>query len=83
MSAPPLSDSAQRLLVRHLMAGHPLPWRLEFDWTVEITDANDAVVIKCMHVDEANEIVAMAAFLAVGDNAARIELERLLAEPTP
>jgi hypothetical protein len=81
MSAPPLSDSAQRRLVRHLMTGHPQPWRLEFDWTVEVTDANDVIVIKCMHVDEANEIVALAAFLAVGDDAARIEFERLLEAP--
>lgn len=65
-----LSWATQRRLVRHLMTGHPLPWRLEFDWTVEVTDANDAVVIKCMHVDEANEIVALASLLAAGDLAA-------------
>lgn len=78
-----LSDATQRCLVRHLMLWHPLPWRLEFDWTVEVTDAKDAIVIKCMHVDEANEIIALANFLAVGDNAAREEFEKLLAEPTP
>lgn len=76
-----LSESTQRRLVRHLMTGHPLPWRLEFDWTVEVTDANGAIVIKCIHADEANEIVTLANFLAVGDNAAREEFERLLAIP--
>lgn len=66
-----LTENAQRRLVHHLMMGHPLPWRLEFDWTVEIKDANNVVVIKCMHVDEANEIVALAKFLAIGDSGAR------------
>lgn len=83
MNEQSLSESAQRRLVRNLMTGHPLPWHLEFDWTVEVTDADQAIVIKCMHVDEANEIIAMAAFLAVGDDAARVEFERLLAEATP
>ncbi len=78
-----LSESAQRRLVRHLMTGHPMPWRLEFDWTVEVTDANDAIVIKCMHVDEANEIIALANFLDAGDRAAREEFERLLAGDAP
>jgi len=78
-----LSESAQRRLVRHLMIGHPLPWSLEFDWTVEITDANNAIVIKCMHVDEALEIVGLAKFLTVDDNAAREEFEHLLSEPVP
>ena len=59
----PLSEGTQRHLVRYLMLEHPLPWRLEFDWTVDITDVNNVTVIKCMHVDEANEIVALAKFL--------------------
>lgn len=73
-----LSEGAQRCLVRHLMMGHPLPWRLEFDWTVEITDVNNVVVIKCMHVDEANEIVGLAKLLAAGAgaNAACEEVEQ-------
>lgn len=77
-AVPPLSDAAQRRLMRHLMTPHPLPWRLELDWTVEIIDSAGAIVIKCMHVDEALEIIALAKFLAAGDNATREEFERLL-----
>lgn len=65
-----LSTAAQRRIVRHLMTGHPLPWRLELDWAVEVTDANSAIVIQCMDVNEANEIIHLAGFLT--------ELDRLL-----
>lgn len=41
-----LSTATQQLLVRHLTMGHPFPWHLEFDWTVEVTDAAGGIVIK-------------------------------------
>ena len=77
---PTLSTATQRRLVHHLMTGHPMPWHLEIDWTVEVTDSKGEIVIKCMHVDEANEIIELATALAVEDSKFREEFERLIAE---
>jgi hypothetical protein len=75
-----LHDPLTRRLVHNLMIGRLMPWRLEFGWTVEVVDANDATVIKCMNADEANEIIAMANVLAVQDAAWSEELDRMLDE---
>ena len=78
-----LSTAAQQLLVRHLTIGHPFPWHLEFDWTVEVTDAAGRIVIKCMHIDQANEIIELAGLLATQDAIAHEEIERMLQESIP
>ena len=78
-----LSTTTQQLLVRHLTMGHPLPWHLEFDWTVEVTDAAGGIVIKCIHIDQANEIIELARLLAEQDAIAHEEIERMLRESAP
>ena len=78
-----LSAATQKLLIRHLTTGHPLPWHVELDWTVEVTDAAGAIVIKCMHIDQANEIIELAKLLAEEDAIAREEIERMLQESAP
>lgn len=76
-----LSESTQRRLVGHVMSGHPLPWTIEIDWTVEVIDALGGVVIKCMNTDEANEIMASAVSIASADAAAQGELEKIVGGP--
>ena len=39
---------------------HPLPWRVEQDWTHEVTAADGTIIAKCMTYDRAAAIVAMA-----------------------
>ena len=78
-----LSTATQQLLIRHLTIGHPLPWHLEFDWTVEVTDAAGGIVIKCMHIDQANEILELARLLAEQDAIAHEEIERMLQDSAP
>lgn len=39
---------------------HKLPWRIEEDWTLEITAANGAIIVKCQKGDEALKIIELA-----------------------
>lgn len=80
---PSMSAAAQDSLVSHLLLWHPLPWRLEFDWSVEVTDSNNVTVIKVSHVNEANEIIAFAKFLVEDSAATCAEFEQLLAGDGP
>ncbi len=73
-----LSVNAQRSLVYNLMLKHPLPWHIEFGWTAEVVDACGATVIKCMHADEAGEIVTLASELDVALKQAREEFEDMI-----
>jgi len=43
---PDLPHDVQRTLVLDLIYKHPLPWRIDHDWTVEVLDAKDRVVAK-------------------------------------
>lgn len=76
-----LSESAQRRLVGHVMGGHPLPWTIDLDWTVEVVDALGGTVIKCMNTDEAAEIMALAVSIASDDAVAKAELESIIGGP--
>ncbi len=76
----PLSPELARHLVRPLIARHPLPWRVDFDWTVEVYDAKDQLVIKLMSAGQAQELITFAADLAAYDARGAIEVKKLLAE---
>lgn len=47
-------------LVLSALLAHPLPWRVEQDWTHEVTAADGTIIAKCMTYDRAAAIVAMA-----------------------
>jgi hypothetical protein len=49
-----------RLIVGDLLVRHPLPWRVVQDWTWEVRDANDAVVVKMPRSGPATDFVAYA-----------------------
>jgi hypothetical protein len=72
-------DLAQHL-VEPLIAKHPLPWRIEYDWTVEVYDARDHIVIKLMTSAQAQELIAFATELAADDARGEAEVKKLLAD---
>ncbi len=49
-----------QLLLQHAMAGHPLPYSIEQDWTWEVLDADRRIVIKCSSYELAREFVKSA-----------------------
>lgn len=75
-----MSPELARHLVRPLITKHPLPWRLDYDWTVEVYDMNDQIVIKLMTAVQAQELIAFANELAAYDAKGEAEVNKLLAE---
>jgi hypothetical protein len=75
-----MSPDLARHLVRPLIAKHPLPWRIDFDWTVEVYDAKDQIVIKLMNANQAEELIAFANELAAYDAQGEAEVKKLLAD---
>ena len=67
-----------RHLVRPLLARHPLPWRCELDWTVEVTDAVNAIVIKLPRQVEAEELIEFAIEVAAYDAEGKAQADALL-----
>lgn len=49
-----------RDMVFHHLLNHPLPWRVERDWTHEVTAADGTVIVKCMTGEQAAAVIAMA-----------------------
>ena len=47
-------------LISGLVLAHPLPWRVESDWTEEVRDSVGNVVAKCRDSGLANQIIQFA-----------------------
>jgi len=47
-------------VVLHNLIHHPLPWRVERDWTYEVTAADGTIITKCMSHERAMAIIALA-----------------------
>lgn len=73
-----MSPELARHLVRPLLGRHPLPWRCELDWTIEVTDAADAIVIKLPAQALAEELIAFAIALAAYDADGKAQADALL-----
>ena len=73
-----MSPELARHLVRPLLARHPLPWRCERDWTFEVTDASDAVVIKLPSAVLADELIAFAVALSTYDADGKAKADEVL-----
>ena len=39
---------------------HPLPWRIEHDWTVEVHASDGYIVAKCGTIEEAEDVIKWA-----------------------
>lgn len=73
-----MSPELARHLVRPLITKHPLPWRLDYDWTVEVYDTSDRLVIKLINAAQAQELITFANELAAYDARGAAEVRRLL-----
>lgn len=49
-----------RDVVAHALVLHPLPWRVEHDWTYEVTAADGTIITKCQSPERAQAVVTMA-----------------------
>lgn len=49
----------RRLLFQALL-DHPLPWRIEEDWTKEVTASDGFIIVKCRTREEAGEFISFA-----------------------
>lgn len=65
-------------VIDKLLGQHPLPWRLDYDWTVEVYDARDRLVIKLPNEALARELIAVCAAQHAANLAAAVEVEALL-----
>lgn len=59
---------------------HPLPWRIEQDWTYEVYDAKDRIVLKCINWAEAHEFVTLAEELVAEDKKLSKEVAALIGD---
>lgn len=73
-----MTPDLARHLVRPLIRKHPLPWRVEYDWTVEVYDAKGQIVIKLMTAVQAQELIDFAIELAAYDARGEVEVKKLL-----
>jgi hypothetical protein len=48
------------LLIEPKMAQHPRPWRIEYDWTVAVLDADGVCVLECHNTQEAEMLIGLA-----------------------
>lgn len=49
-----------QILVSHALRDHPLPWRVERDWSHEVTAHDGVIIAKCSSEEEAQAIIAFA-----------------------
>ena len=42
------------------MLDHPLPWRIQRDWSYEVTASDGHIIAKCQQQEEAMEIVGLS-----------------------
>lgn len=54
------SEQMIRYLLSHQMLENPLPWRVERDWSFEVTASNGHIIAKCQKHEEAEEIIETA-----------------------
>lgn len=75
-----MSPELARYLVLPLISKHPLPWRVDHDWTAEVFDAKGQLVIQLMTDAHALELIEFATELSASDAQGAVEVKKLLAE---
>ena len=56
----PNQEMMLRELLFQALLNHPLPWRIEQDWTYEVTASDDYIIAKCRTRQEAEEFISFA-----------------------
>jgi len=64
----------EELMVRTLMRGHEHPLRVEQDWTYEVLDKDNEIVLKCMTFAQAAMFVTIAIHITQQDAIAAEDL---------
>lgn len=67
-------------VIGKLLDQHPLPWRIDYDWTVEVYDARGSLVIKLPNDALASELIAVCEAQHAANLAAQVEVDALLGE---
>jgi hypothetical protein len=49
-----------RYFVRQAIDQHPLPWRVDRDWTYELIDRDGELVVKCQTPEDAYGLIELA-----------------------
>jgi hypothetical protein len=77
-----MSPDLARYLVRPLLKKHPLSWRIDFDWSTEVYDAKDRIVITFPRTQAAlaQELIDFAIELAAYDAQGEADMKKLLAD---
>ncbi len=77
-----MSPDLARFLVRPLITKHPLPWRIDYDWSTELYDAKDQIVMTFPRTSAAlaQELIDFANDVAAWDAQGEIGMKKLLAE---
>lgn len=47
-------------ILDHLLLNHPLPWKVERDWTHEVISVDGTIVAKCTGLRQAKTLIAFA-----------------------
>ena len=47
-------------VLRNQLREHPLPWKVERDWSYEVVATDKTIIAKCMSYDEAERVVMFA-----------------------
>lgn len=76
----PLPMHVQEQLVAALLAAHPLPWHIEYDWTTEVIDTKGNCVMKLMSGMDARAFITFAEAYAKEQVAVAAEVARILQE---
>lgn len=68
-----------RTMVFQSMLYHPLPWRIESDWTQEVTASDGHIIAKCQSPGEAQAIIVFAERIQVELVISEAEFEAMMA----
>lgn len=60
MSKPEQIEQTLLLVLDHLLLEHPLPWRIDRDWTYEVLASDNTVIAKCKEYSEAEFLLQYA-----------------------
>jgi hypothetical protein len=74
-------EAMARSLIFNQMLAHPLPWRIETDWTFEVMASDNYIVAKCGTRDGAEQIIDLANQIRAEIDA--VEMDELISDSDP
>lgn len=65
-------------LTSELINNHPLPWHIDRDWTYEVLDANNGIVLKCQTMKQAETLIKLVDEITKAKETGLLIIEELL-----